>query len=228
MNRFDPPSIATWMLEHWTLGPSNNALAGDLLEEFRSGRAGRTRAWYWRQVIVAIAINCSREILNHRSVMLFAVTWSVVSPAWLVLSSNAEVNSRAFGVIVRMDFPWSTICAIALAMVTSLAFIWSGMALYLIPRMVAARSFHLRRLARCLLQALPMFIAVSAVPYALSLIFGPGHGVGIDRRTLTPLNAMTDLRTWAMVERFFNLPILLYGLWKAQRLLRNVPEGTPR
>jgi hypothetical protein len=228
MNRFDPPYLATWMLEHWMLGSSNNALAGDLLEEFRSGRAGRTRAWYWRQVIVAIAINCSREILNHRSVMLFAVMWSVASPAWLVLSSNAEVNTRAWGMMWQMDWPWSTICAIALALVTSLAFIWSGMTLYLIPQMVAARSFNLRRLIRSLLQALPIFITTSAVPYALSLIFGPGHGVGIDRRTLTPLNAMTDLRTWAMVERFFNLPILLYGLWKAQRLLRKVPEGMLR
>jgi hypothetical protein len=228
MKRSDPPLIATWMLEHWTLGPGNNALAGDLLEEFRSGRAGRTRAWYWRQVIAAISINCSREILDHRSVVLFAAVWSVISPAWLVLSSNAEVNSPTFGVIVRMDFPWSTICALALALVTSLAFIWSGMALYLIPRMVAARNFHWRRLARSLLQSLPMFISISAVPYALSLIFGPGHGVGIDRRTLTPLHAMTDLRTWAMVERFFNLPILLYGLWKAQRLLRKVPDRIPR
>jgi hypothetical protein len=228
MNRFDPPYLATWMLEHWMLGSSNNALAGDLLEEFRSGRAGRTRAWYWRQVIVAIAISCSREILNHRSVMLFAVMWSVASPAWLVLSSNAEVNTRAWGMMWQMDWPWSTICAIALALATSLAFIWTGMTLYLIPRMVAARSFNLRQLIRSLLQALPIFITTSAVPYALSLIFGPGHGLGIDRRTLTPLNAMTDLRTWAMVERFFNLPILLYGLWKAQRLLRKVPEGMLR
>jgi hypothetical protein len=228
MNRFDPPYLATWMLEHWMLGSSNNALAGDLLEELRSGRAGRTRAWYWRQVIVAIAINCSREILNYRSVILFAVMWSVASPAWLVLSSNAEVNTRAWGLMWQMDWPWSTICAIALALVTSLAFIWSGMALYLIPRMVATRSFNLRRLIRSLLQALPIFITTSAVPYALSLIFGPGHGLGIDRRTLTPLNEMTDLRTWAMVERFFNLPILLYGLWKAQRLLRKVPEGMLR
>jgi len=60
------------------------------------------------------------------------------------------------------------------------------------------------------------------------LIFGAGHGVGIDRRTLTPLNAITDLGTWAMVERFFNLWILLYGLWKASRLLGKVPERLPR
>jgi hypothetical protein len=228
MNRSDPPSIATWMLEHWMPGPGNDALAGDLLEEFRSGRTDRTRAWYWRQVLVAIAIDCSRKILSHRNVMFFAVLWSMVSPAWLVLSVNAEVHTHAFGQMWEMDWPWSTICAIALSLATSLIFIWSGMALYLIPRMAAARSFNMRALLRSLLQALPMFIAISAVPYALSLMFPPGQGQAINWRTLTPLNAITDLRTWAMVERFFNLSILMYGLWKTPQLLRKVPGRMPR
>jgi hypothetical protein len=48
-----PPRIATWLLQH--LGPSyrNDSLAGDLNEEFQ---LPRTRAWYWRQVIVAVWI----------------------------------------------------------------------------------------------------------------------------------------------------------------------------
>lgn len=46
-----PPAPATWLLRHF--GPQFNAeaLAGDLLEEFREGRS---RAWYWRQVLAAI------------------------------------------------------------------------------------------------------------------------------------------------------------------------------
>jgi hypothetical protein len=228
MNRSDPPFIATWMLEHWMPGPGNDSLAGDLLEEFRSGRTDRTRAWYWRQVLAAIAIECSKRILRRRNVMLFAVLWSMISPAWLVLTWNSEVNTRAFGRMWEMDWPWSTICAIALSLATSLAFIWFGMALYLIPRMVAARSFSVRALTRNLFQALPIFITISAVPFALSLMFSPGHVQAIDWRTLTPLNAITDLRTWAMVERFFNLPILLYGLWRTPRLLRNAPGRMPR
>jgi len=58
MNRADPPSIAAWMLKHWTPVPCGDALAGDLLEEFRSEREGRARVWYWRQVLLAIAIGC--------------------------------------------------------------------------------------------------------------------------------------------------------------------------
>jgi hypothetical protein len=48
-----PPPIATWLLEH--LGPAyrKDSLVGDLFEEYQQDRP---RAWYWRQVIVAICI----------------------------------------------------------------------------------------------------------------------------------------------------------------------------
>jgi len=48
-----PPRIATWLLER--LGPDyrNESLAGDLFEEYQQGRS---RAWYWREVILAICI----------------------------------------------------------------------------------------------------------------------------------------------------------------------------
>jgi len=228
VNRADPPHIATWMLEHWTPGLRNDALAGDLLEQFRSGRSDRAVAWYWRQVFAAIASGCIREILNHRSAIFFAVLWSMVSPSWVVLSTNVEVHSRALGLMWQMDWPWSSICAIALSFSTSLLFIWSGMALYLIPRMSASQSFNMRTLVRSLLRAMPMFVAIAAVPFAMSLFFHARHGQGIDRRTLTPFNALTDLRLWAVVERLFNLPILLYGLWRATPLLRKPPGGLPR
>ncbi len=222
MKSTDPPFMATWMLEHWAFGARNDALAGDLLEEFR---CGRSTGWYWRQVLAAIVIGCSREILNHRSVLLFAVLWSILSPSWVVLSWNAEVNTRAYGLMWQMDWPWSTLCSIALSLATSLTFIWSGMILYLIPRMGATRSFSALRLGRSLLQALPMLFAISAVPYALSLMLSSGHGHGIDWRTVTPLNAIADLRTWAMLERLFNLPILLYGLWGVAPPHWKRPEG---
>jgi hypothetical protein len=48
-----PPRIATWLLEHLGPGYRNESLAGDLFEEYQQDR---TRAWYWRQVVVAICI----------------------------------------------------------------------------------------------------------------------------------------------------------------------------
>lgn len=46
-----PPTIATWMLKHLVLGDRNEALEGDLLEEFQRRRSA---SWYWRQVLGAI------------------------------------------------------------------------------------------------------------------------------------------------------------------------------
>ena len=46
-----PPRLATWLLGH--LNGTNEALAGDLLEEYRHGRSA---AWYWRQVMKAILV----------------------------------------------------------------------------------------------------------------------------------------------------------------------------
>lgn len=46
-----PPRSAMWLLRQ--LGPryGNEALSGDLFEEYQ---LNRTRAWYWRQVLAAI------------------------------------------------------------------------------------------------------------------------------------------------------------------------------
>jgi hypothetical protein len=46
-----PPRLASLVLER--LAPGNDALLGDLEEEFSRGR---TTVWYWRQVLAAVAL----------------------------------------------------------------------------------------------------------------------------------------------------------------------------
>jgi hypothetical protein len=46
-----PPALASWILERLGYTHENPALAGDLLEEFQSGRSP---AWYWRQTLTVI------------------------------------------------------------------------------------------------------------------------------------------------------------------------------
>ena len=54
-----PPAMATWLFEHVVPGNENEALAGDLLEEFhRRGSA----AWYWRQVLGAMVAGFSKQL----------------------------------------------------------------------------------------------------------------------------------------------------------------------
>lgn len=62
MKSSKPPALASWMLEHLTLGPTNEALAGDLLEDFQRRRSA---AWYWRQVLGAIVLSFLNELGQH-------------------------------------------------------------------------------------------------------------------------------------------------------------------
>ena len=78
MRKAAPPLVAAWLLEHLTIGPRNEALTGDLLEEFRSGRSAR---WYWRQVLGAIIFGLSRAVGSQGTAALFALLWSMLAPA---------------------------------------------------------------------------------------------------------------------------------------------------
>jgi hypothetical protein len=52
-----PPVYATGLLLR--LGPHDESFIGDLVEEYASGRS---RAWYWRQVLSAIVLSAFRQI----------------------------------------------------------------------------------------------------------------------------------------------------------------------
>jgi hypothetical protein len=55
-----PPVLAQTLLE-W-VDPANDALHGDLLEEFASGRS---RLWYWNQVFAAAGVALARPVRAH-------------------------------------------------------------------------------------------------------------------------------------------------------------------
>ena len=64
------PTLATWLLERLGSGPTHEALAGDLIEQYRQGRSG---AWYWRQVLVAIIVGAANDIGAHKLLALRAL-----------------------------------------------------------------------------------------------------------------------------------------------------------
>jgi hypothetical protein len=207
MRGLEPPPTATWLLEHVNAGERNEALAGDLLEEFQSGR---TAGWYWRQVLVAIALGCSRNILSHTRLIVFAVLWSMAAPSWFVFTDKIQNNSSALnGMLCRLPFPWSTIGYFGLGFATALSFTWMGILLYFFLQTWATGNFDNTQLKRTLLRS--VFVLIALVALTIFLPFG--HS--IDRRTLTPLKAVTDPRMWAMVPRLHSLVMLLVTLWTA-------------
>jgi hypothetical protein len=165
------------MLLHLTPGPCNEALGGDLLEEFCSGRSV---AWYWGQVIAAIATACFREIADHSFLLLFAAMWSMLAPAWDLLIEKIERNPTVFGPIWNLAWPWSTCAALGLSLIIGSTFIWTGMSLYLVLQGAITRGFGIRRIGRALAMSLCAFIVVSAGMFALSVLL-PASNHLIDR-----------------------------------------------
>ena len=64
-----PPRVATMLLRRLA-PPAEEALLGDLVEEYTAGRSG---AWYTRQVLAAIAIGAFRGITEHKLLALRAI-----------------------------------------------------------------------------------------------------------------------------------------------------------
>jgi hypothetical protein len=210
MRRTEPPPLAAWILEHANPDDRNDALAGDLLEEFRSGRSC---AWYWRQSFAAFLLGWLRNLRRRRALVVFAVLWSMLSPAWTVLLDRIENNSPLVDHMWRMDWPWSSLSIFASWMLLNLAFIWTGMLLFVVPFAWATKSLKMRDLGRALVVTVLMFNIVYAGAFILmNLLSFPGPS--IDRRTLTPWGEVADIRTWAVVLRIPYFLTMLCALWR--------------
>ena len=156
MNNRKPPALATWMLDHLRSRESNEALSGDLLEAFRTGRSA---GWYWYQVIAAIAIAWGRNVWHHRVTLFFAVVWSVFSPAWLLLPVRFSLDSLV-GDTSHISWPWSCICACVFAAVIAMLFIWLGVAVY--------STLHLLTFGKCFVRSVRKGFLFGLVAYALA------------------------------------------------------------
>jgi hypothetical protein len=197
MNRMEPPPLAAGMLEHRTPASRNGALAGDLLDALRFDalRSDRSSQWSRRQVLAACAVT-GLDILRARlPLLLFALLWSVLAPAWTVLVDRIDASPQIAGTL-RMYWPldlawWSALNA---------AFLWAGMALYLAAHVRLRKTLLTRRVGRSLLLAPALFLPAYAITAVLSnLLWFPG--LAVHWRTLAPLAEIVDLRMWADVQR---------------------------
>ncbi len=85
MKSSQPPAVATWLLLQFASEQNRDALAGDLIEEYRRGRS---ESWYWRQVLIAI-VDHSRGGKN----MMSNSKWR----GQLVLAAVAVLVGSLFG-----------------------------------------------------------------------------------------------------------------------------------
>lgn len=104
-----PPRLATWVLKAFGGGRAKEALAGDLIEEWRHGHS---RTWYWKQVLVAVGIGFCTEIWAHRVIAARAIAtgwlasyaigyvWSrtLIGPYYDFVRDHVSAGNRIFGI----------------------------------------------------------------------------------------------------------------------------------
>ena len=74
-----PPVVATWLLLRLATHRSNEALVGDLTEEFQHHPS---RLWYWQQALAAVLVSWWEDVRAHKLLTLRALALGTLLP-WL-------------------------------------------------------------------------------------------------------------------------------------------------
>jgi hypothetical protein len=93
----EAPVVAKWLLRHFGSSPNNTAIIGDLDEK---RRAGCSRAWYWRQVAVAIIVSMVKDTWTHKLLALRAliVGWFVF---WFLYGGLINYALQVFATVTE-------------------------------------------------------------------------------------------------------------------------------
>jgi preprotein translocase subunit SecY len=97
MRSTQPPRLATWLLTR--VGRKNEALVGDLVEEYQRGRSA---AWYWRQALTAILAEPLRlGLLIFAAVAVYRICAHVAIPGvdLGVFAPNWRLDTTFFGLM---------------------------------------------------------------------------------------------------------------------------------
>ena len=205
MTEEQPPALATWLLKRAARG--NEALVGDLLEEYRRGRSA---VWYWRQVLTTVVVGRSKPTALALGVVAVYAIGSYVSipganASMLALLERQAVGApfQLFSVVFGGQLTGVTIFALGIGPYISAAFIVQAGAL--VWRVLKRHSERPRPLPvvactwcvailLCTTQAagLAAFLErVSLADHGLPIVFHPGWTFRIT--TLLTLTAGTTI-----------------------------------
>lgn len=205
MKHENPPAIARWILEYLVPGKKNDALTGDLLEEFRRGRSS---VWYWRQVLAAFVVGCMGAVRANWLAFVFAFLWAI--PASALWIEMIRWESGTF-LARRWDLPWpySMMCELGLTFGSQVLYVWAGVIVGFSVFSAAKKNFSVRRLVRGVWISLAAYLAAFVSFFVWRLLFP----MPFDIRHVTPAGLIISL--WWISFRVPFFMAVAAGLWSA-------------
>ena len=184
----NPPSLATWLLKHVVRGEDNEALAGDLLEEFGQGRS---ITWYRYQVLVAILLTLSKQLRARWICLLFAVVVSSAVSFRQIWQSFKFEGLFTWG--IQLPWPASLAFTVALWSASEGILFFVAFAVYLIT----IRRFNRRdSLKGALVALVPLTLGNLALPWIW--VWHPPVVIFYNVIWRLPLFSSLVVATWAV------------------------------
>lgn len=208
MRRTEPPPLATWILEHGIPGDYDEALAGDLLEDFRSGRSD---GWFWRQALAACAVSWGQSLRARIPLLVFALLWSIPAPAWKVYTDSVR-NAPVFARIWPLFGPGWVVLAFVLWLALNAAFLCAGVFIFLLSQSSFAQIVRGGKLSRALLLVVLLFLPIYAATFVFVSLYWYSFFATAPLAP-APVSEIADLRLFADVARVPCLAALLGALW---------------
>jgi hypothetical protein len=100
MNSTPPPKLAIYLLYRFGSPYHRESLAGDLIEQFQSGRSTR---WVWRQVLSAILTARMRSMESKHWPSIARTVLRIINAIML-----AATMALGVGTLTRADSPQTT------------------------------------------------------------------------------------------------------------------------
>jgi len=145
------------MLRHFGCSPNTDAVVGDLVERFADGRS---RLWYWGQVLTAILISLFREVRSHKLLVFRGLLtgWAVLI---VFIYASGQLRELMQGLAIWSKY-WRHWWMLPVA-VTGSEIVFSLASGWLVARLHP----HRRKVTVLVYTTSVIIVIVSTFPYAL-------------------------------------------------------------